>query len=199
MRNNHAVVVATRFLLILTLLCGGLYPLTITIFGQLLFPGRSNGSLVYIGGRPTGSELLAQKWSNPKYFHSRPSANGYATLTSAGSNFSPTSAALRDSIVHRRLRFQNENGLSMNTTIPVEMLCSSGSGLDPHISPAAAQMQVTRIATARRLSATQQHLLKKLIERKTEGRQFGILGGPRVNVLQLNLLLDNSKEFVTFK
>jgi K+-transporting ATPase ATPase C chain len=120
-------------------------------------------------------------------------------LPSAAGNQAPTSAALRDSIIQRRLRFRKENGLDTNTVVPVEMLCASGSGLDPHISPGAARLQAGRIAGQRRMNADQRRRLDDLIGSLTERRQLGVLGEPRINVLRLNFMLDHAPEFRMLK
>jgi K+-transporting ATPase ATPase C chain len=186
-------------LIIFTLLCGGLYPLLVTFMAQNLFPYQANGSLMHIHGKVAGSMLLAQNNNIQGYFYGRPSACGYSTLPSGASNFAPTSAALYDSIISRKSRFFKENGLADGTKIPMEMLCSSGSGLDPHISPDAAKLQVERIARQRHMNTAQKQRLYEWIVRGTEPRQWGVLGEPRVNVLRLNSLLDNDPEFRTLK
>jgi K+-transporting ATPase ATPase C chain len=184
---------------VFTLLCGGLYPLAVTFLAQSLFPKQANGSLVTLNGHPAGSSLLGQKNDHPGYFHGRPSACGYSTLPSGASNAAPTSAALRDSIAHRKSRFLKENGLSVETAVPPEMLCASGSGLDPHISPEAAHLQAGRVALGRGLNAIQKMRLDDLIDGLTESRQWGFLGEPRVNVFRLNLMLDTMPELCNFQ
>jgi K+-transporting ATPase ATPase C chain len=186
-------------LMVFTILCGGLYPLLVTLIAQGCFHARADGSLLRMQGRVVGSSLLAQSFDAPGYFRPRPSACGYSTLPSAASNLAPTSAALRDSINQRRLRFQKENGLGVDTVVPIEMLCASGSGLDPHISPQAARLQAGRIAEQRRMNAVQRRRLDDLIESLTESRQMGVLGEPRINVLRLNFMLDNAPEFSMLK
>jgi K+-transporting ATPase ATPase C chain len=183
----------------LTILCGGLYPLLVTSVAQGFFRGRADGSLLRMRGRVIGSSLLAQSFDAPGYFHARPSACGYSTLPSAASNFAPTAAALRDSIDQRRLRFRKENGLGTDEVVPIEMLCASGSGLDPHISPQAARLQAGRVAGQRGMNAVQRRRLDDLIGFLTEPRQLGMLGEPRINVLRLNFMLDNAPEFRMLK
>ncbi len=179
----------------LTILCGGMYPFLVTFVAQNFFRDRAEGSLLRMNDRIVGSSLLAQSFDAPGYFHARPSAYGYSTLPSAASNLAPTSAALRDSILQRRLHFRKENGLDTNTVVPIEMLCASGSGLDPHISPGAARLQAERIAEQRRMNSAQRRRLDDLIGSLTERRQLGVLGEPRINVLRLNFMLDNVPEF----
>jgi potassium-transporting ATPase KdpC subunit len=186
-------------LVVFTILCGGLYPLLVTLAARGFFHDRAGGSLLRIHGRVIGSSLLAQNSDGPGYFHERPSACGYSTLPSAASNLAPTSAALRDTIGQRRLRFLKENGLGPETVVPIEMLCASGSGLDPHISPRAARLQAGRVAERRRMSAVQKRRLDDLIVFLTESSQLGILGEARINVLRLNFMLDNTPEFRILK
>jgi len=183
----------------LTILCGGLYPLWVTLVAQSCFRARADGSLLRIHGRVIGSSLLAQSFDAPGYFHARPSACGYSALPSAASNRAPTSASLRDSIDQRRLRFRKENGLGADTVVPIEMLGASGSGLDPDISPEAAGLQAGRVATQRHFNEVQKQKLTESIARMTESRQWGVLGEPRINVLKLNFMLDNAPEFRILK
>ena len=179
----------------LTILCGGLYPILVTFVAQGFFRDRADGSLLRMHGRVIGSSLLAQSFDAPGYFHARPSACGYSTLPSGASNWAPTSASLKDSVNQRRIRFLKENGLGEGTSVPVEMLCASGSGLDPHISPEAARLQVGRVASQRHFNEVQKQKLTESIARMTESRQLGVLGEPRINVLRLNFILDNAPEF----
>ncbi|WP_413944638.1 K(+)-transporting ATPase subunit C [Bdellovibrio sp. HCB-162] len=172
-------IISIKIFIVLSLMTGVLYPLAVTGVGQLFFSYKANGSLLEKEGRPVGSELIAQKFVNPKYFWPRPSAGDYATVASGASNASPTSENLKKAVLQRKAQ-----GLSH------EMLFTSGSGLDPHISPEAAKDQVQRIVQERKLSQEQTVLVEKLIEDYTEGRQGGLLGEKRVNVLKLNLALD---------
>jgi K+-transporting ATPase ATPase C chain len=186
-------------LAVLTILCGGLYPLLVTFAAQGFFRDRAAGSLLRMHGQVVGSSLLAQSFDAPGYFHARPSACGYSTLPSAASNFAPTSSALRDSMNQRRIRFIQENGLSTGTAVPPEMLCASGSGLDPHISPESAFLQLDRVVAQRRLDPVRKRKLQEQVTRMTESRQWGIFGEPRINVLKLNFMLDNAPEFRMLK
>jgi potassium-transporting ATPase KdpC subunit len=179
-----------KILLAFTLLTGLVYPLMITGIAQVVFPRQSNGSLVSIGGKARGSELLGQEFKSNRYFWSRPSACSYATLPSGASNWGSTSDTLRKTIEKRRESFIIANQLPLNTVVPNEMLTASGSGLDPHISPESATLQVERIASARHFSPSQSQQLRRLVVSHTEQPQFGCLGEKRINVLALNRDLD---------
>jgi len=175
---------------VLTLITGFLYPLVITSIAQVLFPRQANGSLILTDGRPAGSSLIGQPFDKPEYFWSRPSATGsfpYNAAASSGSNLGPTNEALIRA-VQTRIDALKAADPDNPLPLPVDMVTASGSGLDPHISPAAAEYQVRRIARARQLD---EEVVRALTAQHTEGRQFGILGEPRVNVLLLNLALDH--------
>jgi K+-transporting ATPase ATPase C chain len=171
---------------LLTIITGIIYPLGVTGIAQLLFPHQANGSLIVMEGKLYGSELIGQQFSDAKYFWGRPSAAGYDATDSSGSNYGPTNPSLKE-IVQARINILEGNDPNNPLPIPVDLVTTSASGLDPHISLAAALYQVHRVAAARRLSEVQ---VKSLVEKFTEGRQFGIFGEPRVNVLLLNLALD---------
>lgn len=178
-------------LIFFTVLLGGIYPLAVTALSQVVFPAQANGSLIKNEkGEIVGSELIGQKFESEKYFHSRPSSagEGYDAAASSGSNLGPTSQNLIDRVKGGAEKLQAENP---SQKIPVELLTTSASGLDPHISPFAAEFQIPRIAATRNISETD---LRNLLAKFTEGRQFGIFGEPRVNVLKLNLALDNTKK-----
>jgi potassium-transporting ATPase KdpC subunit len=179
---------ALMTLLILTLITGLLYPLTVTGLAQLLFPYQANGSLIVKDGRVVGSSLIGQPFDDPKYFWSRPSATApfpYNAAASSGSNLGPTNDAFIQAIRARvgALKAADPGNIA---PVPVDLVTASGSGLDPHISPAAAEYQVLRVARRRGM---EKHIIRQLVHEQTEGRQWGILGEPRVNVLTLNLAL----------
>ena len=177
---------AVTLLVLFTLLTGVAYPLAMTGVAQGLFPAQADGSLIERDGKVIGSELIAQAFAGEKYFHPRPSGAGagYDAASSSGSNYGPTSRTLMDAIAERRTAAQAQNP---TLPVPVELITASGSGLDPHLSPAAAAFQIPRIAQARGLGIEQ---VGTLVAAHTQGRQFGLLGEPRINVLKLNLALD---------
>ncbi|MGH9328733.1 MAG: potassium-transporting ATPase subunit KdpC [Terriglobia bacterium] len=180
---------AFKIMIALTILTGFIYPGVMTGLCQVFFHHQANGSMIRDGGRIIGSSLIGQNFSGPKYFHPRPSAagaNGYDPLASGGSNLGPTSRALYRRVQAGVRRFRKENP-SYEGSIPADMVTASASGLDPDISPASAFAQARRIATARRVGLRR---LRRLIRHHIEGRQFGFLGEPRVNVLEINLALD---------
>jgi K+-transporting ATPase ATPase C chain len=181
-------------LALLTLITGVIYPLFITVIGQLLLPAQANGSLIARDGQVVGSSLIAQLTDDPAYFWSRPSAvnamqsEAPGTLLSSGaSNAGWTSAALAAAIAERADALRAAHGLPDDAALPPDLLFASASGIDPHISPEAAALQIDRVAEARGLDRAQ---VAALVEQHTEGPQFGLLGQPRVNVLLLNLALD---------
>ncbi|MGO9242158.1 MAG: potassium-transporting ATPase subunit KdpC [Bryobacteraceae bacterium] len=180
---------AIRMTLALTVLTGLLYPGVVTGLCQLLFPQPANGSLITQNGRVIGSALIGQNFTRPEYFQPRPSAagnDGYDPTASGGSNYGPTNQKLIDRIKAAEEKFRKENP-GYQGAIPSDLLTASASGLDPHISPAAAEAQAARVASARNTSEAQ---IRALIAAGTEGRDLGLLGEPRVNVLRLNLALD---------
>jgi potassium-transporting ATPase KdpC subunit len=183
---------ATLIFVALSVLTGIVYPLVITGIAQVFFPRQANGSLIYRDGRPVASELIGQGFITPKYFWGRPSATTpmpYNAGSSAGSNLGPTNPDLIKAVENRigALRAADPGN---EAPIPVDLVTSSASGLDPHISPAAAEYQVARVAKARGLPV---EAVRQAVARHTKGRTLGLLGEPRVNVVELNLDLDNSR------
>jgi K+-transporting ATPase ATPase C chain len=180
---------AVVIFVLLTLLTGVAYPLLVTAIAQTVFPHQANGSIVMRDGKPVGSELIGQPFDDPRYFWGRPSPTGpvpYNGAASTGSNLGPTNPAHLDA-VRDRVEAIRQAHPDQNGPVPGDLVTTSGSGLDPHISPAAAEYQVSRVAGARSLSADQ---VRQLVAAHTAGRTLGVLGEPRVNVLALNLALD---------
>ena len=172
------------------ILCG-VYPLVVWLLAQGLFPANANGSLIMGNGKILGSSLISQESTGPKYFHPRPSAagHGYDATSSGGSNLGPLSRKLVETVRQRVNEYKSENNLRPDALVPVDAVTTSASGLDPHISVKNALVQAPRVAKARGLS---EDLVLKQIKLHTEGRDLGILGEPRVNVLMLNLALDST-------
>jgi potassium-transporting ATPase KdpC subunit len=173
-----------------TLLTGIVYPLLVTGIAQVFFPEKANGSLIKKNNEIIGSMLIGQQFDSSIYFSSRPSAILYNPLPSGGSNYGLTNAKLKEQVYERKQRFTAENKLDSLTFVPSEMLFSSASGLDPHISPKAALLQVERITQSRNFNAVQKQKLEQLIKNQIEPRQFFCLGEKRINVLVLNIELD---------
>lgn len=186
MKKN--LLIAIWFTLVTTVLFGVAYPLVITGLSQVLFPGRANGQLIQKNGKLVGSRLIGQNFTGPGYFHSRPSAagTGYDPGASGGSFLGPTNKALMERVKADVQKDQTENP---SQPVPIDLVTASGSGLDPEISPAAAEFQIPRVARERGMSESE---VRALVEKHTLGRQFGFLGEPRVRVLELNLELDAS-------
>jgi potassium-transporting ATPase KdpC subunit len=180
------VIVATLMTIVTTLLLGVLYPLAITGIAQTVFPDQANGQLIVRGGQAVGSRLIGQGFSSPGYFRSRPSSTAmpYDAGNSAGSQLGPTNKKLIDAVKANVEAARLENP---NAQVPIDLVTTSASGFDPHLSPASADFQVPRVARERGID---EHLLRSLVTAHTEGRQLGFLGEPRVNVLELNLALD---------
>lgn len=172
-----------------TVLLGLAYPLLVTGLAQILFPDRANGQLLVRNGRVIGSRIVGQPFTSPGYFHSRPSAagTGYDAAASAGSNLGPTNKVLIDRVAADVARLRKDSPDSTDTLVPIDLVTTSASGLDPHISPAAALYQARRVARERGLSTD---AMRELVQQHIEDRQFGLLGEPVVNVLVLNLALD---------
>lgn len=177
--------------LLLCVITGMVYPGLVTGLAQLIFPRQANGSLVRVNGRVVGSALIGQSFTRPEYFHPRPSAAGagYDATASAGTNKGPTDLKLADTLIARRVNSAVQMDGAIKGQVPSDMVTASASGLDPHISPANAHLQVARVARARHASVD---VIQKLVDARTEGRQFGVLGEPRVNVLLLNIALDSA-------
>ena len=184
MKHVRSAILQTIFW---TVAVGGLYPLLMYGAGALFFPGQAQGSLVSSAGRVVGSSLIGQGFSSDRYFHSRPSAINYDPSSSGASNKGWTSVDLKKAYDERKAAWEKANP---GSEPPMDMLFASGSGLDPHVSPEAAELQVPRVAAARHLSDTQAQALLQLVRAHEEGPQLGFLGEPRVNVLGLNLDLD---------
>jgi|APHig6443717497_1056834.scaffolds.fasta_scaffold74277_2 K+-transporting ATPase ATPase C chain len=188
------IIIAIKFLLVMTILTGIIYPFLMTGLAQLIFPARANGSLVMKDGKIAGSELIGQKFDSIIYFWPRPSAIDYNPVPSGASNLGPTSDKLKKQVEERRRLFATSNSLTDTKAIPKEMLFASASGLDPHISPESALLQLDRVAGARNLDERQIQKVKQLIKNKTQGPQYFLFGEPRINVFELNLALDSLRQ-----
>ena len=177
---------AIAMTVVLTVLLGIVYPLVVTGLARVMFPAKAGGSLIQKNGKVIGSSLIGQPFTGPGYFHSRPSAAGagYDATASAGTNLGPTSQKLMDNVKSAAESLREENPTA---PVPIDLVTASASGLDPHITPAAAEFQAPRVARERSLN---EESVRQLVREHTEGRQFGLLGEPRVNVLELNLKLD---------
>jgi K+-transporting ATPase ATPase C chain len=183
---------ALLILIVLTVITGAVYPLIVTGIAQVVFPRQANGSLIQRDGKAVGSELIGQPFGAPKYFWSRPSATSpypYNAAASSGSNQGPLNTALTEAVAGR-IKALRDADPGNTAPVPADLVTASGSGLDPHISSAAAEYQVARVAKARNLDPQK---VRALVAEATEGRQLGFLGEPRVNVLKLNLALDAAR------
>jgi K+-transporting ATPase ATPase C chain len=176
-----------RIVAVMTFGLGVVYPLAVTAFAQVVVGDRADGQLVRVDGEVVGSRLVAQEFTRPQYFHSRPSAAGYDASSSTGSNLGPTNPELLDTVAERVAEYREVNGLPDEVAVPVDAVTASGSGLDPHISPANARLQAERVATARSLELG---VVTDLIGQHTDRRPLGILGDDAVNVVALNVALD---------
>lgn len=185
-----------RLLVVLTVITGAAYPALVTLLSKSLFPRQSEGSLVVRNGQIVGSALLSQRTTSDAYFWPRPSAGddgtNYVAVPSSASNKGPTSADWIASVQQRSAAIRTAHGMNTNSAVPADLVLASGSGLDPHVSPAAARLQLDRVARARGLSPEQRSSLTRLVESTVEPPSLGILGEPRVNVLMLNLALDET-------
>lgn len=184
------IIISIKYLFLMMILTGLLYPLLMFGFGKIFFPEKTSGNIIYQNGISIGSELIGQYFSSKKYFHPRPSAVDYQTLPSSGSNLAPTSAVLKSKFDSLKTSYIIENGLSNDIKIPEDALFTSASGLDPHISFENAILQIDRITKERNFSNDKKIMLTMLINDLTENPQFGFLGEKRINVLKLNLELD---------
>ena len=187
MNIKHNLIVAVLMTIVTTILLGLVYPLAVTGLSQVLFPDNANGQLIERNGKVIGSRIIGQPFSSPGYFHPRPSAagSGYDAASSSGTNLGPTNKKLVDAVKGNVEAARKDNP---NVPVPIDLVTSSASGLDPHLSPAAALFQVPRVASARHATDAE---VRALVESHIEGRQLGFLGEPRVNVLLVNLALDD--------
>ncbi len=187
------LIISLKTLLFFTVLTGLVYPLLVTGIAQVVFPAKANGSLIVKNNQIIGSELIGQQFDSAIYFSSRPSAVSYNPLPSGGSNFGLTNVKLKILVDKRKQNFNTINQLDSSTVVPSEMLFASASGLDPHISPEAAMLQINRIAQARNFNTQQKQKLLNCVKNLSEAPQFLIFGESRINVLLLNLRVDEIK------
>jgi K+-transporting ATPase ATPase C chain len=182
------IIQSIRQTILWTLIAGVAYPIAITVIAQLAFKDQANGSLLVKDGKVVGSEFIAQQFTGTNYFWPRPSACSYGTVPSGASNLGPTSGTLKTNVMNNAAAFISGNNLPTNTVVPADMLYASASGLDPHISPESARLQVGRVAASRGWSEAK---VSALVEKFIEPPQWGLFGQARVNVLKLNVALDN--------
>lgn len=184
------IIISIKFLLIMTVLTGIVYPILIFGIGKIAFPEKSSGSFIVVNGKIIGSKLIAQSFDSSIYFQPRPSAIGYQPMPSAASNLGPTSQKLKEISDSLKKAYIKRNLLPDNTNVPPDAIFSSGSGIDPHISPINALLQSERISKERNFDSNKKKQLTELINKLTEKPQFGFLGESRINVLRLNIELD---------
>lgn len=191
---KKVIIQSFKIFLFMTILTGVIYPIFITLIGQIVFPNQANGSFIYKGEKIIGSSLIGQNFADSIYFHSRPSVIDYNPDPSGASNLSLSSALLKKQVNTRTSEFRTSNLLNDSITVPSEMIFASGSGVDPHISVEAAKLQVNRIVISRKFDKEKAGLLNNLIDSLKEYPQFGVLGNQVINVLNLNLKLDEASE-----
>jgi len=184
------LIISIKAVLIFTVVTGILYPMFIWGIGKIAFSNKANGSLIEKDGKVIGSELIGQTFDSTIYFHSRPSAINYQPMPSSGSNLGPISQVLKDRVDSLRNAYIEYNGLEKNTVVPSDAIFASGSGIDPHISPENANLQIARISKARGFDEAKKNNLNELVKKSIELPQIGFLGEPRINVLKLNVELD---------
>lgn len=183
-------IISIKAVLIFTILTGILYPLLMYGIGAIAFPNKADGSLIIEKGKVIGSELIGQKFDGVIYFHSRPSAVDYQPMPSSGSNLGPTSLALKQRTDSLRKAYIEYNNFPANTVVPPDAIFASGSGIDPHISPENAMMQLNRVAFSRNFNEDKKNKLVELVKKNIQQPEFGFLGETRINVVKLNLELD---------
>lgn len=191
MKFTEQFLLSVRVYVVLTILTGVLYTGLVSAIARFAFPVQAKGSLITSNGEIKGSELIGQQFNDPHYFWPRSSAISYNPLPSGGSNLSVTGMQLKNLVDERRKALQSVNGIPDKTPLPPDMLFSSASGLDPHISPEAARLQIKRISLQRHFAEIQKRSLVLLVEKSVEKPQLGFLGQPRINVLKINLSLDS--------
>jgi K+-transporting ATPase ATPase C chain len=190
-------ITAIKFFLVMTILTGIIYPLVMTGIAQISYPSKANGSLIIKDNKVIGSCLIGQKFDSSIYFWSRPSATGYGAIPSGASNYGPTSDTLKKQVIIRRNYFAEKNNVKDPSVVPIEMIFASASGLDPDISKEAAFLQVDRIVIARKFSESQKNYLLKTVGDLTEKPQFRLFGEERINVLNLNIVLDTMEKNIS--